>query len=46
MIVFCLAYLGKYRLVPFHRYIRHSIFDFTLYLKNIQTINKWKTQDY
>ena len=29
----------------FHKYKRYSMFDFILDPKNIQIINKWKTQD-
>ena len=47
MKIFCLhVYLGKYLLIPFHRYMRHSMFDFTLDMKNIETIKKRKTKDY
>ena len=38
--------LFKYILNSFNRYMRHSMFDFILDLKNIQTINKRKTKDY
>ena len=34
--------LSKYLLIPFHRYMRHSMFN----LENIQTINIRKIQDY
>ena len=45
MNLFCLR-LFKYLLIPFNRYMRHSMFDFILDLKNIQTINKRKIQGY
>ena len=37
--------LCTYLLIPFHRYMPNSMFDFTLNLKNIKRINKRKTQD-
>ena len=39
-------HLGKYLLILPHRYMHHLMFVFILDLKNVQTINKWKTQDY
>ena len=47
MNIFCLrVYVGKYLLIPFYKYMRHSMFGFILDLENIQTINERKTQDY
>ena len=37
--------LFKYLLMPFNKYLRHSMFDFIVDQKNIQT-NKCKAQDY
>ena len=44
MNILCL-HLFKYLLVPFNRCMHHSMFDFILDQKNIQTINKRKTKD-
>ena len=46
MNLFVNDYSGKYLLIPFHRQMRHSMFDFIFDLKNIQRINTRKTQDY
>ena len=38
--------LVRYLLIPFNRYMSHSMFDFILDLKNIQLINIGKTYVY
>ena len=43
MNIYVYAYLGKYILISFNICMRHSMFDFILHLKNIQSAKEYYT---